>query len=96
MRKSNPIFVWFVNGGGKKPNDITIYAIAEDGDLLVKHVSSDKKFFLQDAGVTSTAGHHKYSLKFPDGDFTVIPVENPETEQSILFKKAYAAYKQRS
>lgn len=86
------IYVWFEKEKGRKPNDIVIYAIAEDGDLLVRHVSGGEKFYAHDAGFTSEFSHHKYKLKYKDGNFYLNDVRDPSSLRWKFDKKFQAAW----
>ena len=92
------IFVWYKKGVGRNKNDIAIYAIDETGDLLVRHVSSGVEFFERDAGLTSEHSHHKYLGKFPNGNYYVKKIqdpERPENERNKRFKEAYQTFKRK-
>ncbi len=69
----NKIYVFKANRFG--PTDISCLAVADDGDELANHVSSNESFARFDMGVTSKNKHEIYKKKFPEG-FEVIWVDD--------------------
>ncbi len=64
MSDKPKIFV-FVNGG----NDLGIFgcALADDGEVIAGHVSSDCHWLRHDMGVTGNWQHDKYNAHYPEG-----------------------------
>jgi len=89
----NTIYVWYENGGGEFKGDITIYAIDSDGSLLLRHRSSGVQFYEHDAGFTSYYSHHRYNSRFPNGDWYLKNIEDPEKSKDKVFMSAYAVFK---
>lgn len=47
--------------------DVLGCAMAEDGDVLGEHLSSNESFSRHDMGLTSDWKHDRYKAKYPDG-----------------------------
>ena len=71
----NKIFLWCVatgTGSGRVTDstvggDVIGYAMAENGEVLASHLSSDEDFSKHDMGLTSDWKHDKYMAHYPDG-----------------------------
>jgi len=55
------------------------YALAEDGQGLVSHLSSSPEFSKHDMGFNSDWHHDTYKTKYPDG-FEVVWVDDPDND----------------
>jgi hypothetical protein len=75
----------FINGG----NDyfLNVLALAEDGNVLAGHASSNEYWARHDIGINSDWKHEKYKEHFPDG-FELIWLDEPLNDEG--FKKALA------
>jgi hypothetical protein len=47
--------------------DVVVVAVAEDGECVGSHISSNKYFAMHDIGVDSDWHHEDYKKKYPDG-----------------------------
>ncbi|TXH52572.1 MAG: hypothetical protein E6Q97_15625 [Desulfurellales bacterium] len=56
----------FVNSGFRT-NNLSVYAMAEDGEILAGHVCSHVGFIPGDMGLNSNNKHEFYMGKYPDG-----------------------------
>jgi len=71
-------------------------ALAEDGECLASHCSSDEIFSKHDMGLTSDCKHDRYDKKYSDG-YELIDVneisksflENPDFAKAVELNKSY-------
>jgi hypothetical protein len=89
LRASRPkIFCFILSKNIIEDGDLSVGALAEDGDGLVSHYSSEG-FAKIDIGLTSESHHEKYCAKYPDG-FELIWVEDKDFDSN---KEVHEAYK---
>jgi hypothetical protein len=62
--------------------DVIGYAIAETGEGLASHLSSNIDWSKHDMGLTSNWKHDHYTERFPDG-FELIWVDDPDTNSQL-------------
>lgn len=55
----------FLNGCG--PMGCTVEALAEDGEVVAVHFSSNESWAKHDIGLTSNWKHEYYKAKYPEG-----------------------------
>lgn len=67
-----PAEIWY-------PDDVIGYALAEDGDCIAQHLSSNTAFSKHDMGLTSDWKHDNYKGKYPEG-YTLKWVDDPEND----------------
>lgn len=84
MSKPPPQIYIFVSG--QSGTDVIGTALAEDGEVLAGHVSSDVTFLHHDMGLTSDWKHTAYQAHYPDG-YEVVWVGDPDTHAGF-----WAAY----
>lgn len=77
METMKPIIFCFLNGGGRL--GVNVEALAEDGDHLAGHFSSDEGWAKHDIGIGSEWKHDRYKAKYPDG-YELVWVENFDHE----------------
>jgi hypothetical protein len=59
------------------------YAIAENGEGLASHLSSNIAFSKHDMGLTSNWKHDHYTKCFPEG-YDLIWIDNPDSDERWL------------
>lgn len=80
----------FINGKIQGIGDLSVVALAEDGEQLAGHVSSSESYAKHDIGINSTWKHDKYKAHYPDGYELVWLTEeecNTNTEFLALIEK---------
>ena len=85
------IFLTCVDGGFRS-GDVIGYALAEDGQGLASHLSSNMSFSQHDMGLTSDWKHEHYAKCYPEG-YELEWVDNPENHEG--WQKALALNKAR-
>ena len=80
----NKIYCWINN---YQPNWYTVCAIAEDGEALASHISSNESFAKHDIGITSDWKHDIYNEKYPEG-WELEWINRDELDTHIEFNKA--------
>jgi hypothetical protein len=75
----------FINGGSDY--FINVLALAEDGNVLAGHTSSNEYWAQHDIGINSDWKHEKYKEHFPDG-YELIWLDKPLNDEG--FKAALA------
>jgi len=69
--------------GGFREGDVMGYALAENGEGLASHLSSNISFSKHDMGLTSDWKHDHYAKCFPEG-YELIWIDNPDTDERWL------------
>jgi hypothetical protein len=64
-------------------NDVIGYALAENGEGLASHLSSNESWAKHDMGLTSDWKHDHYSKCFPEG-YELIWIDNADTDERWL------------
>ncbi|CAB4155933.1 hypothetical protein UFOVP672_37 [uncultured Caudovirales phage] len=64
-------------------SDVIGYGIAEDGETLASHYSSNESFSQHDMGLTSEWKHDEYKRRYPEG-FRVEWVNTPPPDWDAL------------
>ena len=78
------IFVWVCTTVGR---DVVCAAMAEDGEVLAEHMSSNETWARHDMGFTSDWKHDAYKEHYPDG-YELVWIESTENEEFLAaFKK---------
>ena len=76
----------FVNGGfGRMGGEVA--AVAEDGEHLASHFSSNEGWAKHDIGINSDWKHDKYKAKYPDG-YELVWLSPEETDTNVNFLRA--------
>src|SRR5690606_9036186 len=83
------IYVWCLPAEGWGANDVVGFAMAEDGEVLAQHISSNELFARLDMGVTSERKHDRYREKYPDG-YELVWVDEAARESDEGFRRAFA------
>ncbi len=65
--------------GSTVGGDVMGYAMAEDGEGLGSHLSSNSSFSKHDMGLTSDWKHEAYDKHYPDG-FELVWLDDPESD----------------
>lgn len=81
----------FINSGAGTDWVITD-ALAEDGEFLAGHCSSNDSWAKHDIGINSDWKHDAYKAHYPDG-YELVWVENPRDDSDL--KAAYAKHLER-
>jgi hypothetical protein len=73
----------FINGGN--PYFLNVLALADDGNVLAGHASSNEYWAQHDIGINSDWKHNLYKEHFPNG-YELVWLDNPMEDEG--FKKA--------
>jgi hypothetical protein len=76
-----PTIFCFINGTGF--GGVIVVALAEDGEVLASHASSNDGWAKSDIGIHSTCKHDLYHKKYPDG-FELKWLESPDSSPECL------------
>jgi hypothetical protein len=85
------IFV-FINSRYES-GDVVGSALAEDGEFLAGHLSSNDSWFQHDMGLCSDWKHDKYKAHYPDG-YELVHVADTKDHEGL--KAAYALHVQKA
>ncbi len=69
--------------GGFREGDVMGFALADNGEGLASHLSSNVSFSKHDMGLTSDWKHDHYAKCFPEG-YELIWIDNPDTDERWL------------
>lgn len=72
---NNPKIYCFINGGTDYFLDVA--ALAEDGNHLAGHASSNIYYAMHDIGIESDWKHDNYKKHYPDG-YELVWIDDPE------------------
>lgn len=72
----------FINSG-KGSDWVVTNALAEDGEFLASHISSNDTWAKHDIGVHSDWKHDAYKAHYPDG-YEVVWVDDPGHDPDLL------------
>ena len=78
--------------GGFRKGDVLGYALAENGEGLASHLSSNIDFSKHDMGLTSDWKHDHYTKCFPEG-YELIWIDTPDTDER--WQKAFQLNQER-
>jgi hypothetical protein len=84
MKMSKPKIYCFINGGTNY--FMNVVALAEDGNTLAGHASSNEYYAQHDIGITSDWKHENYLKHYPEG-FELVWLDDPE--KSLREDKAF-------
>lgn len=65
---------------GMRSGDVIGYALAETGEGLASHLSSNVSFSKHDMGLTSNWKHDHYAKCFPEG-YEIVWIDNAEDDE---------------
>lgn len=91
--KVKPKIYLFCVPGGMRSGDVIGYALAEDGNGLGSHLSSNEDFSKHDMGLTSNWKHDGYKKHYPEG-YDLEWIMEEKLDSHARFQKALAINKE--
>lgn len=80
--------IYIISIPNEEENNVSSYAICEDGYIVAYHISTNISWAKHDMGVKSNWKHKQYWEHCPEG-FKLVWVDYDKVEQHEEFQKAY-------